>query len=73
MVKVLPTIVHTEGNCLYEEPCIYYLSLQVGEVGALDFLQAFQHVEQLDHKMCLLCTLSGKRHGDHPAERQSLL
>ena len=30
--KKLPLVIHTEGNCLYEEPCIRYLSLHIGQV-----------------------------------------
>ena len=30
--KKLPVVIHTEGNCLYEEPCVRYLSLHIGQV-----------------------------------------
>lgn len=41
-LKVLPVVVHSGHNCLYEEPCVYYLSLQVGEVPSLLIWSCFK-------------------------------
>ena len=35
VAKSLPLVVHTEGNTMYEEPCVYYLSLRITQVHAL--------------------------------------
>ena len=43
LVKILPVVIHTEGNCLYEEPCIYYFSLQVGEVSISLLQRILEH------------------------------